>query len=168
MAEDAPNTDQTVIDPAGNELHPYKGSEVALAERRQKVVNYRKAGASLRQIADKLEVSVATVHRDLQNALTELSQHELNDVRQLRALEASRLDDMFFATWPQAKAGVPIAMDFALRIMERRSKLYGLDAAIKVEVLMQEERQKLLDALAQHLPEEDYKRVLTVILMSAG
>lgn len=58
-------------------------------------------------------------------------------------------------------------MDFALRIMERRSKLYGLDAAIKVEVLMQEERQKLLDALAQHLPEEDYKRVLTVILMSA-
>ncbi len=48
-----------------------------------------------------------------------------------RERELRRLDAMFVALWPQRK--VPRAADSLLRISERRAKLEGLDAAIKVK-----------------------------------
>jgi hypothetical protein len=52
---------------------------------------------------------------------------------ELRTLELSRLDDMLKAIAPHVAAGNLTAIDRALKIMERRAKLIGLDAPAKVD-----------------------------------
>jgi len=52
----------------------------------------------------------------------------------VRDLELQRLDDLYTKAWDLVDAGgSETAIDRCLRIMERRSKLLGLDAAEKVE-----------------------------------
>ena len=47
------------------------------------------------------------------------------------ALELLRLDDMLFGLWPDARRGDNTAVVTVLKIMERRSKLLGLDMPVK-------------------------------------
>jgi hypothetical protein len=56
-----------------------------------------------------------------------MAQHNAETVEQLRQLERDRLDTMLDAIWPRVRAGELRVIDRALRIMERRSKLEGLD-----------------------------------------
>ena len=148
-------------------VDPQKGTPEAALARRSKVLNYRKAGASLRTIATKLEISLTQVHRDLTHSLSELHETEINDARKIRALEAERLNDMFFAIWPQAKAGVPVAIDLALKLMDRRAKMYGLDAAVKVDVLLQEGMEEVLEKVRAVLDDEQFSKVLSALAMGA-
>lgn len=53
--------------------------------------------------------------------------------KELIELEVKRLDGLFMTAFPMAKQGVMGAVDRCLKIMERRARLLGLDAAIKVE-----------------------------------
>ena len=52
---------------------------------------------------------------------------------ELRKLELERLDKLLLGVWPQAVRGNQGSVDRALRIMERRAKLLGLDAPVKSE-----------------------------------
>jgi len=68
--------------------------------------------------------------------LSELEPRERcrEEAEHVRALELQRLDDLYTKAWDLVDAGgSETAIDRCLRIMERRSKLLGLDAAEKVE-----------------------------------
>jgi len=52
----------------------------------------------------------------------------------MRQTEGARLDRMQRAVWPAAISGDIKAGAQVLRIMERRARLFGLDAPTKVEV----------------------------------
>jgi len=52
----------------------------------------------------------------------------------LRALELERLDVLWQIQYLNAQAGDVQAMGACMKIMERRAKLLGLDAAVKAEV----------------------------------
>lgn len=101
-------------------------------ERRLLVLEARKAGYSYQQIADQLGISKGTVCKDLTRVLAEYHARTAEEVERLRALETERLDHMLRGIWPRATSGHLGAIERALKIMERRAKLLGLDGPIKI------------------------------------
>jgi hypothetical protein len=51
----------------------------------------------------------------------------------VRDLELQRLDALYLKAWEAVEEGDLPSIDRCLRIMERRAKLLGLDAAEKIE-----------------------------------
>ena len=94
-------------------------------ERQMAAVELRKQGASLDEIAKALGyASRGSVH----HAITAVIERwDAEAVPDLIKLEAARLDTMQRALAPKVLAGNPEAIRAALRVMDRRAKLYGLD-----------------------------------------
>lgn len=97
------------------------------AERVQSAFELRKAGKTLRQIAEILGMSHEQARIDIQGVMTNLIEESKADAREILALELARLDDMQFGIWADARRGDKKAVDIVLRIMERRARLLGLD-----------------------------------------
>lgn len=78
---------------------------------------------------------IHTACRDVRTALAD-RRAELNaDVDELRALEADRLDRLFFVAYKKAVRDQDLAaIDRTLRIMERRARLLGLDMPVRTEL----------------------------------
>lgn len=91
----------------------------------------RATGASFRHIGEVLSID-PTWARTLVLRALEASAYEAADL--MRTQEGQRLDRLQQAIWGQALAGDTRAVTAVLRIMERRAKLFGLDAPIQVEM----------------------------------
>jgi hypothetical protein len=105
----------------------HKASErrIISAERRRKALELRKSGASYEMIARECGYknrsrAFEAVNRSLQ-ALTQ------DPAKEVLALELERLDRLLLGIWEKARSGDLPYLDRTLRIMERRSALYGLD-----------------------------------------
>ena len=101
---------------------------IAHAERRTQYLNLRKAGYTYERIGAQFGVSRQAVCDVVVRALKSQQAESVGD---LRALENERLDDMLRAIYAQAVKGDTGAIDRILRIMERRAKLWGLDAPVQ-------------------------------------
>jgi len=88
----------------------------------------RIAGATYRQIAVQLAVNERTAYYDVQDELGRLDAVSTQKAERLRDLEARRLDGLTVALTPAIRTGDPRAIGVAVRVMERRAKLFGLDA----------------------------------------
>ncbi|MEU8919453.1 hypothetical protein AB0D10_00780 [Kitasatospora sp. NPDC048545] len=78
---------------------------------------------------------VRSVNRDVSEALDHRIDAALASVTELRALEDARLDRMFMVAYRRAvRDGDLSAIDRALRIMERRARLLGLDQPARTEI----------------------------------
>lgn len=108
---------------------PERRAEVA--ERRKRVLAARLRGESFRAIADREDIAVSTAHQDYQTALSDIPKPE---AEQLRKVEGERLDMLQKGVWDAAILGDIDASRQALRIIDRRAKLFGLDAPQKVDV----------------------------------
>lgn len=108
-----------------------RGSRERAAERRIKAFELRKAGTRYRAIGNALGISEAQAHRDVAKVLQSLVLPE-GEIKMARVLEEARLDAMLFALWGSANQGHLGTIDRVLRIMERRARLLGLDAPMKV------------------------------------
>lgn len=102
--------------------------------REAEAIELRKQGLTYGQIGEMLGISEMGAHKCVSRALdkfkTELSE-QTADVRQL---ELQRLDALFYGVWLKAQSGDPSSIGSAIKIMERRAKLLGLDAASKNEL----------------------------------
>jgi predicted DNA-binding protein YlxM (UPF0122 family) len=107
-----------------------KGSEVASAERRQKVLDLRIAGFSLRRIAEQVGVSHTQVSRDIEEGLAELAKLEQGKTEVLRQRELERLDKMQMSLWQSR--GNPKAAMALLKLVDQRSRLLGLYMPTKI------------------------------------
>ena len=87
-------------------------SKIPAAARREKALELRAKGMSIRAIAGKLGVSKSQVQRDI---------------------ELQRLDALYLKAWEAVEEGDLPSIDRCLRVQERRAKLLGLDAAEKIE-----------------------------------
>ena len=105
-------------------------SEAELFERRAKEFELRKAGASLKQIADRFGVSMVTVHKDIEWCFQQLLPAE--DIAEMRAMEVARIDTLRLGLWRQASTGDIAAIDCWIRLSARMAKLVGLDAPVKL------------------------------------
>lgn len=110
-----------------------RGRNEAAAARRQQAMLLRQSGASYRDIGAKLGVSEAQAHRDVHAELQRLNKQNLSSAEELRRLEDAKLDAMELALARQVRDGSHGAIDRLLRIMDRRAKLWGLDAPTRTD-----------------------------------
>jgi hypothetical protein len=112
--------------------------QAAIAERRRKALEFRKAGMGYEEIARQMGLAgPGSAYKVVQKALKATYQEPAEDVRKL---EVERLDRLMLAWWPAAtgrgktadgKPAVPPdgdATDRVLKIMKQRAELLGLDA----------------------------------------
>lgn len=127
------------------------GNAITTVERQAQAVELRKAGCTFQQIADQLgyaghQGAYKAVMAALRKTLQEPSD-------ELRTMELERLDAMLNALWPQIMARnqfTPRAVEVALKVMDRRAALVGLDAPKQVE----DHRTITISIMAQKLAEE--------------
>ncbi len=109
-------------------------SHLTAAERKNRIVELRRAGYLLREIADDVGCSPQYAHKVIVTHLNALSERLAEDVARLRAQEYERLEAALKAVWPQALEGDLKATDRIIKIMERKAKLFGLDAPARQEL----------------------------------
>ncbi len=110
------------------------GEQEIIAERRVKALSLRKSGASYRQIASHLAVSLHTAWDDVQAELNALRALATNEATELRDLDVHRCDEMLLGLWPSVRRGEAKSVIAAVRVMDRRAKLLGLDAKQQIEL----------------------------------
>lgn len=112
----------------------YSPQKARGADKRKQALELRKSGATFAQIGQALELSEARAHQLVKDELSRLRAVCAEEAENVRHLELERLDKMQLALSSKLKDGQPEAINSALRLMERRAKLLGLDAPKKVEV----------------------------------
>lgn len=126
--------------------------EFALTVRERRCVEMRRDGRSYREIADEMDLSVSTVHRHVRRALKRIVAEPSEEVR---ALEVERLDKMLAKCMDLIDEGSPSmalqAMDRAIRLVETRARLLGLNAAVKVDHRVTDAVDAQIEALAGEL-----------------
>jgi hypothetical protein len=110
------------------------------ADRRAKAIALRLAGTEWEQIANALgyanrSAACKDVSRALESALAE----QTANAEVLRETELMRLDRIQRGLWPAAIAGDTRAADTALRVIDRRVRLLGLDVPPDVEERLRNE-----------------------------
>ena len=100
-------------------------------ERRWTVMELRHAGATYRDIARHLQISIATAHKDYTHAVRTWAQPIADE---LRDTEAARYDRLQLAYWQKALDGDHAAAQIVLRIFDRRARLFGLDEPAKIDI----------------------------------
>ena len=109
-------------------LHPMK---LETQMKMRTVLELRVTGASYSFIADKVGCSQPYVGNLLRRGLDQLKNETMDAAERLRNLEILRLDAMLASLW-EKRAETKVA-EVLLKISERRSKLMGLDAPIKLQ-----------------------------------
>lgn len=105
--------------------------EAETAELSRRCLELRLAGGSLEHIGQAVGLHKSNVSRRIKAALADIPAAEAET---LRTLENERLDAMQVAIWRQVREGDLGAVDRAIRISERRSRLNGLDAPQRVDL----------------------------------
>jgi hypothetical protein len=111
-----------------------EGTPAGKIARREAALNLRIAGHRYRQIGEELGVSHVQAYRDVSTALGEIRQRTHEKAEQLREVLLSRCEAMSVALWPKAQAGDAQAVRALTAVIERQSKLVGLDAPTKLGV----------------------------------
>lgn len=101
-------------------------------ERRKNAIELRKAGISYQRIADTLGTTPSNVHKMVCKSLDLIREHTDENAQEVRTLELQRLDKLFQHAYSAVINGDTRAIDQALRCMERRAKILGIDAPSKV------------------------------------
>ena len=105
---------------------------MSAAERTRRAMSLKLAGASYSQIAMNLGYHDASgarkaVQRGMKNALHETSS-------ELKKIHYGRLEHMLMLLWPDVNTRDLSSMSAALAVMDRMERLYGLNAAEKIDV----------------------------------
>ena len=107
---------------------------IRTTEKTLKALELRKRGMNYTQIGEKLGCARSTACRYVISELENLADKCREEAVHVRDLELQRLDALYLKAWEAVEGGDLPAIDRCLRIMERRAKLLGLDAAQKVDV----------------------------------
>lgn len=112
----------------------HKGKDAGALERRIRVLELRKSGASFESIRKHLldkygiVVSRTQVFNDFKRSMKDLRKKEMAKAEQLRDLELLRLDSLFLANWTAGMKGDLGAGWLLLAISRRRAEIEGMDA----------------------------------------
>lgn len=105
--------------------------EAKSQELTRQCLELRLAGANLEAIGRQVGLHKSNVSRRIKDALADIPATEADA---LRTIENERLDAMQVAIWGKVRKGDHGAIDRAIRISERRSRLNGLDAPQRVDL----------------------------------
>jgi hypothetical protein len=108
-----------------------KGRTIEDYEKDQRALELRKEGYTYEAISGQLGYS--TPSASYKAVMRRLRDMDKPAVTMLRELEVQRLDAMLSAVWNNVLQGDASAVNTALKISERRSRLLGLDAPHTLE-----------------------------------
>jgi len=111
-----------------------KGNTERKAELKKKAYQLRIAGLSYRKIGEQLGINFQTAFNYVKETLDNLRRDCTELAETYRDMELVRLDEMQTAIYTKILKGDLNAIDRLLRVMERRSRLLGLDAPKQIEV----------------------------------
>jgi hypothetical protein len=103
-------------------------------QRTAEILRLARQGWQCQAIGDKLGIMRQEVYRLIHTALEEARTVRKEEVELLTELERQRLDAMTAGVQEMAEKGDAKKIDSALKIMDRRAKLLGLDAPVKQEI----------------------------------
>jgi hypothetical protein len=123
--------------------------DIRLQKRRELALRLRLTGASFRDIARSVKEAVKEVGGEYQGVATQKYNesdafrdvvtefHRLKETCSEKAediltMELQRLDEMLVGIYDPATHGDPVAVNTALRIMDRRARYLGIDAPTKI------------------------------------
>ncbi len=129
---------------------------------RRRALALRMAGTPYPDIAAELGIREDTAIGYVREQVERLRGEEVRRVDVARELELARLDAMQARVWPRAVEGDTRAALTVLKIMDRRAKLLGLDAPVKVDV-----EHRIPDLTAQYGVDPDELRVELAIVVEA-
>lgn len=116
-------------------MPPSKAQKAVTAKRRAQAITLRLAGMDFDTIAERLDYSSrGAATKDFWRAVEANRLEEAQAVENLREVEGTRLDRLQAAVWAKAVQGDLKAVETVLKVIAQRSRLFGLDAAIKAEV----------------------------------
>lgn len=113
---------------------PTSAQRMLGVERRREAVRLRIQGYNYREIGAKLGISAVAAHRHVTKALAAENAKIAEMVPEATRLEINRLDMLQAALAEKVKAGDVRAVEATGRLLERRSRLLGLDAPARSEV----------------------------------
>src|SRR5262245_27003528 len=125
--------------------------EIVDLSKHSRAFRLRLAGVAPRRIAEELGCTVKQVEELLASMCPAVSP-ELRE--RTRQLELARLDELQRAHYAAALAGGATATMVVLKIMERRSRMLGLDVPTRIEAV------QLLEPPARETSTERIRRVL--------
>lgn len=102
-------------------------------ERVQQEVKLRKLGFTYREIGEQLGIDHTVVFDDVKRELDKSLKETAEDINSIRQMELDRIDSVLPKIMMSARSGDLKAIDTMLKLMDRRSKYLGLDAAQKQE-----------------------------------
>lgn len=106
---------------------PRAPHRVKSKDREREALQMRKAGATYDKIGESLGLSRSGAYDLVRRGLDELNKTCREEAELLRRLEDERLNAVWEVLWPKMLDGDLRAIDRGLRLMERRSRLWGLD-----------------------------------------
>lgn len=107
--------------------------QMEIAQRRKLVAANLLAGATYREIAAQLNVSVGTIARDVKAVLRELHEHYTKDAEEWRNIQMRRTDVMLNSIWSQVRDGSLMHIDRALRLMDQQDKYLGIHDRLGID-----------------------------------
>lgn len=112
------------------------------------------AGASIDEIAQLVKLHPATVGRVRREALLDAMPRRDSAVAELREQELQRLDRLQRGHWSAAVSGNIGSSKIVLQCIDKRAKLLGLYAPVKVDAKVRSELDAQIEALMEELESE--------------
>jgi hypothetical protein len=103
-------------------------------ETQRTAISLRAAGLTWRDIGQQLGIDHAWAYRLVQDGIRE---NIAQDVATMREEDDARLTKLLAAAWRPAMAGDTRSILAVVRILERRSRLWGLDAPVGIDATVQ-------------------------------
>lgn len=105
-------------------------TEEEIQRRCIEAMKLRREGNSYREIGEALGVTPNQAYADVLKELRRVRKEEYENVEEMRILEAKRLDWMLTRLAKRVDAGDDDAIELSMKIMTRRSKLFGVDTPV--------------------------------------
>ena len=134
--------------PRGNKTSP---RYIQMVEEERRALELRKAGFTYEKIAQQMGLKSPILARNrVMKALDKTLQEPSEEVRKM---ELERLDSILLGLWPRILKGEPRAAEVGLSVMERRSRMLGLDAPVRkiVEVITEDAVDRAIRELEEQI-----------------
>jgi DNA-binding CsgD family transcriptional regulator len=124
----------------GRHFNPAHKNKLAAQLRERQALDLRLKGFDYEEIGRKLKISGAGAYKILMRVLDRWKEEFAEKIPQVRQVEIQRCDMMLRALGKGIKQGDTKSIQTALKVAERRARLLGLDAPVKVNPVDDEGR----------------------------
>lgn len=132
-----------------------KANNVKRHEQVMRAYELRRDGMSYKDIAKVLGIAHGTARNWI---VAELERTAAEPREEVRKIEVERLDYLYSKLKPRIDQGESQAINSALKVMDRRAKLLGLDMPVQVEVTTTTETDHAISGLLEEMEALNAKR----------